>query len=121
MSNLLFRRLCLSARMPGIRLSTTSKTTTATESEDYFEKNTRLNRPISPFTIYKPQVTTVLSITHRMTGLYLSVLLYGGGIAALASSQTNFPQALQSVQGSVSPSVLLAIKILAGIQVLDYL
>ena len=32
------------------------------------------NRPISPhLQIYKPQITSVLSILHRMTGLFLSV------------------------------------------------
>lgn len=30
------------------------------------------NRPLSPhLTIYKPQITSVLSITHRMTGAFL--------------------------------------------------
>ena len=115
----MLRRLYLSARIPGIRLSTTSSTTT--QSEDYFTKNKRLNRPLSPYmlyTVYKLQITSVLSMTHRITGLGLSVLLYGGGIAALASSQTNFAQVLQSIEGSVSPSILVAFKVLAGIQML---
>lgn len=31
-------------------------------------------RPLSPhLTIYKPQITSVLSITHRLTGVYLSL------------------------------------------------
>lgn len=35
------------------------------------------NRPLSPFFIYKPQITSVLSITHRLTGiaLYVGMLL----------------------------------------------
>ena len=35
------------------------------------------NRPISPFMIgpyYRPQLTSVMSITHRATGVFLSVI-----------------------------------------------
>ena len=34
-------------------------------------------RPVSPFMIgphYKPQMTSLMSITHRATGVYLSVV-----------------------------------------------
>ena len=32
------------------------------------------NRPLSPhLQVYKPQITSVLSITHRMTGVFLSM------------------------------------------------
>ena len=35
------------------------------------------NRPLSPYFIYKPQITSMLSITHRLSGiaLYIGVLL----------------------------------------------
>ncbi|CAG2174467.1 unnamed protein product [Oppiella nova] len=106
------RVLASTPRMAAIRMSSTSSATTP--SEDYFAKNSRLNRPLSPYTHYKPQITTVLSISHRMTGLALSVLLYGGGISALASSQTNFAQVLQSIQTTVPHSLLFTVKVLAG-------
>ncbi|MCC7260130.1 MAG: succinate dehydrogenase, cytochrome b556 subunit [Alphaproteobacteria bacterium] len=32
-----------------------------------------MERPLSPFWIYRPQITSVLSITHRITGVALSV------------------------------------------------
>jgi succinate dehydrogenase / fumarate reductase cytochrome b subunit len=36
----------------------------------------RLNRPLSPhLTVYKPQVTSTLSIFHRLTGAFLAVSL----------------------------------------------
>ena len=36
--------------------------------------NTLKPRPLSPhLSIYKPQITMVLSITHRMTGVFLSL------------------------------------------------
>lgn len=37
--------------------------------EGYDERNMRVGRPMSPhLTIYKPQLTSMLSITHRGTG-----------------------------------------------------
>lgn len=39
--------------------------------EPYDDKNARLNRPLSPhLTIYSPQLTSILSITHRIAGMY---------------------------------------------------
>jgi len=57
------------------------------------------NRPISPhLQIYRPQLTSVMSITHRMTGIFLSlgtlVLLFWLGAAASGAEQY---QAAQSV------------------------
>jgi succinate dehydrogenase / fumarate reductase, cytochrome b subunit len=34
---------------------------------------TPVERPLSPFLIYKPQLTSVLSFTHRATGVALAV------------------------------------------------
>ena len=50
------------------------------------------NRPLSPFMIgpyYRPQLTSVLSITHRITGVFLclggplGMLLVAGSVLAL--------------------------------------
>ncbi|XP_044019166.1 succinate dehydrogenase cytochrome b560 subunit, mitochondrial-like [Aphidius gifuensis] len=63
--------------------STVSKCMT-TQIETYTQKNERLNRPMSPhLTIYKPQLTTILSITHRGTGIALSLYALGIGAAGL--------------------------------------
>lgn len=55
------------------------------------------NRPLSPhLQIYKPQITSFLSITHRMTGLFLAF-----GAILLASwviSATYGPEAFELVQ-----------------------
>merc|ERR1712150_440769 len=64
--------------------------------EEYWEKNKRLNRPLSPhLTIYKPQMTSMLSITHRGTGvawsLILSPVTFPTGLAALQSLQIGTP------------------------------
>lgn len=50
----------------------------------------RINRPLSPFMIgpyYKPQLTSMLSIVHRICGVALSVgsVLLVGWLVALAS------------------------------------
>jgi succinate dehydrogenase / fumarate reductase, cytochrome b subunit len=47
-------------------------------------------RPLSPFMIgpyYKPQLTSMLSITHRATGVFLTAgaLLFAGWLTALAA------------------------------------
>lgn len=42
------------------------------ESKSVTSPNTK-NRPLSPhLTIYKPQITSVLSISHRITGMFLA-------------------------------------------------
>jgi succinate dehydrogenase / fumarate reductase cytochrome b subunit len=64
-------------------------------------KNQTDMRPLSPhLTIYKPQITSVLSITHRLTGLALfaGVLLLGWwivlrvyGCGSCVTKLTNLP------------------------------
>ena len=51
------------------------------------------NRPLSPhLQVYKPQVTSILSIFHRMTGVALSVglVLLVGWIFSLSLGETIF-------------------------------
>ena len=52
--------------------------------KEFWSKNKELGRPISPhLTIYKFQLTSMLSITHRATGLIQSGMLTGAGLGAL--------------------------------------
>ncbi|XP_029668126.1 succinate dehydrogenase cytochrome b560 subunit, mitochondrial-like [Formica exsecta] len=47
--------------------------TTGTACESHDEKNMRLKRPMSPhLTIYELQLTSLLSLTHRTTGIMLA-------------------------------------------------
>ena len=58
------------------------------------------NRPLSPhLQIYKPQLTSVLSITHRATGLFLCLgaLVFAWWITALAVG----PDAFATVRGAL--------------------
>lgn len=53
-------------------------------NESHDAKNLRMNRPQSPhLTIYKPQLTSMLSITHRGTGMALTGYAAIFGVAAL--------------------------------------
>lgn len=85
-----------------------------TTNRDFWIKNKELNRPTSPhLSIYKIQLTSTLSIMHRMTGLGASVALYGGGIGAMFCNQS-FPEILQVVQSVVPHSLILLTKTAVG-------
>ncbi|XP_014211289.1 succinate dehydrogenase cytochrome b560 subunit, mitochondrial [Copidosoma floridanum] len=74
--------------------------------ESHDEKNMRLKRPLSPhLTIYQVQLTSMLSVSHRATGIILSsysiilafgTLFYPGGIPCLidAIAAWGLPSAL---------------------------
>ncbi len=66
------------------------------------------NRPLSPhLQVYRPQITSVLSILHRITGVVMSfgALLLAYWLLALASGPVAYASALE-VLGSV-PAMLL--------------
>ena len=65
--------------------------------KEFWSKNKELGRPISPhLTIYKFQLTSMLSITHRATGLIQSGMLTGAGLGALLLPG-NFPMFLAQI------------------------
>ncbi|KAK4313657.1 hypothetical protein Pmani_015012 [Petrolisthes manimaculis] len=69
--------------------------------EDYWAKNKRLRRPVSPhMTIYKPQITSLLSLSHRASGIILSAAISGLGIGMLLlpGSYPYYLGVLQSMQ-----------------------
>src|SRR5256885_16684333 len=75
----------------------------------------RMARPLSPhLQVYRPQLTSVLSITHRATGVALAAgtLLLTWGLLAAAAGPEYFAvvQAVcgPGVSGCVSPSVGLS-------------
>lgn len=83
--------------------------------KNFMIKNKQLNRPLSPhLSVYKPQLTSTLSIFHRITGLGASVVLYGGGVAALFSTSQSFPEIVQLIQDSVPSFIILATKTAIG-------
>jgi succinate dehydrogenase (ubiquinone) cytochrome b560 subunit len=80
-------------------------------AEDFWSKNKRFNRPMSPhLTIYKLQITSVLSVTHRGTGLALSGLTSMFAIGMLMASQP-FPAYIAMLQSShLGPALLFSAK-----------
>lgn len=65
--------------------------------ESFDAKNLRLNRPQSPhLTIYKPQLTSMLSITHRGTGIALT-----GYAAIFAVSALLCPEGSNSIVAAI--------------------
>lgn len=65
-------------------------------------KSTSANRPLSPhLQVYKPQITSVMSILHRITGVGLTfgVLMFIGYVGALASGPEAY-SAFTSFSGS---------------------
>ena len=73
--------------LPSLQTMATMKPISQSEhltGKEFWSKNKNLGRPISPhLTIYKFQLTSMLSITHRATGLAQSGMLSGVGLGAL--------------------------------------
>ena len=73
-------------------------------NEDFDAKNARLGRPQSPhLTIYRPQLTSMLSITHRGTGMAMGSIVMTWGISSLFISG-QFPHIVQYIQDLHLPS-----------------
>jgi hypothetical protein len=76
-------------KVPAVRVSNVA---TARENEDFDAKNARLGRPQSPhLTIYKLQITSVLSVTHRATGMALGGIITVWGIGKIIAFLTELP------------------------------
>jgi succinate dehydrogenase cytochrome b556 subunit len=114
--------LCLRTRVSSQMMAVRSLATTSVQASspkplvpEFWEKNEKMQRPISPYVIYKPQITTVLSITHRISGLGLGIPLYALGISQLFASSP-WVQQLDALH-AYCPATYAAFKlaVLAGI------
>ncbi|XP_058838208.1 succinate dehydrogenase cytochrome b560 subunit, mitochondrial-like [Topomyia yanbarensis] len=79
------------------------------QGESHDDRNARLKRPQSPhLTIYAPQLTSMLSITHRGTGVALAgyAMILGLGALALPHDATHY---LTMLEGLNAPT-LFALK-----------
>ncbi|XP_011193438.2 succinate dehydrogenase cytochrome b560 subunit, mitochondrial [Zeugodacus cucurbitae] len=83
----------------------------AIQTETFDEKNQRLGRELSPhLTIYKPQLTSMLSITHRGTGFALTGYAWALGLGALMSSH-DISHYVTIIEGlHLGPATLVALK-----------
>ena len=80
-------RLGCSSQLASVQTMATMKPIAAAEAlqgQEFWAKNKRLARPMSPhLTIYKPQLTSMMSITHRITGCIQSGILSGAALGVL--------------------------------------
>lgn len=105
-------RYCMRSMQSQPRIALVQGQTNA--NKEFWSKNKDLNRPMSPhLTIYKPQLTSTLSIFHRITGLGASVALYAGGIGAIFCTQS-FPEIVQVLQSVIPSSLILLTKTALG-------
>lgn len=105
----------LTSRLSGHSSSSSSPPPTPAEAQaEFWKKNERLKRPMSPWTIYKPQLTSMLSITHRGTGLGLGILIYGMGVNSVFASHTNWSQSLDWVSATFPAWSLTSLKVLVA-------
>lgn len=77
----------------------------------FFDRNEKSGRPMSPhLTIYKYQLTSMLSITHRFSGLALTGYSTALGLGALAF-QHDFSYFVSAIEGmQLSCATLAALK-----------
>ncbi|KAL4707606.1 hypothetical protein ACJJTC_001651 [Scirpophaga incertulas] len=83
----------------------------STKEEHYDIRNENLKRPMSPhLTIYSPQLTSMLSITHRTAGLILSGYVSALGIGALVLPN-DISHYITMIEGlNLSPATLFLLK-----------
>lgn len=75
----------------------------------------RPKRPTSPhLTIYRPQLTWLMSIAHRMTGAGLASGVYAGGIAASVGLSGPLTATLASLVASAPLGLVLAGKFIVA-------
>ncbi|XP_027766986.1 succinate dehydrogenase cytochrome b560 subunit, mitochondrial, partial [Empidonax traillii] len=114
-------RRCLLARLgpgPSLQHVIPMGSTAREEMSRFWEKNTRSNRPLSPHvTIYKWSLPMAMSITHRGTGVALSLGVSLFGLAALLMPEP-FPYYLAQVRAlSLGPALLCSAKFLLALPV----
>ncbi|XP_075580501.1 succinate dehydrogenase cytochrome b560 subunit, mitochondrial isoform X3 [Pelecanus crispus] len=107
-------RRCLLARLGpslSVRHVVPMGTTAKEEMARFWEKNTKSNRPMSPhISIYKWSLPMAMSITHRGTGIALSLGVSLFGLAALLLPE-QFPHYLAMVKSlSLGPALIYSAK-----------
>ncbi|XP_050415982.1 succinate dehydrogenase cytochrome b560 subunit, mitochondrial [Patella vulgata] len=83
------------------------------EMKVYWDKNKKLERPMSPFLFaYKPHLAMSMSLSHRVTGVAMSVAVTGASIIMLAlpGDYTHYLELVKSLQ--IAPFIIYGCKYL---------
>ncbi|XP_022327821.1 succinate dehydrogenase cytochrome b560 subunit, mitochondrial-like [Crassostrea virginica] len=118
-TGLLNSNAALMARLQPVVVTQVSHTSTRSKTEDiayqemeqFWEKNRRLNRPLSPhLRIYNPELTSMLSLCHRVTGICMAVAVPLAA-ATLLGLPGDFPSYIQYIKDlHMNPVLLTAAK-----------
>ncbi|XP_061110920.1 succinate dehydrogenase cytochrome b560 subunit, mitochondrial isoform X2 [Conger conger] len=106
-------RFCL--YRPAVPMGTTAKE----EMDKFWDKNTRLNRPMSPhITVYRWSIPMVMSITHRGTGVGLSggISLFALAALVLPGDYTSHLELVNSL--SLGPALITSAKFILAFPVM---
>jgi succinate dehydrogenase (ubiquinone) cytochrome b560 subunit len=85
-------------------------TTAHEEMKKFWDKNQKLNRPSSPWIIYRPHLPMMTSLTHRTTGIIMGVVLYtfSVGVFLAPGDFTSYIEMVKNLQ--LSPVTLFTAK-----------
>ncbi|XP_046577362.1 succinate dehydrogenase cytochrome b560 subunit, mitochondrial-like [Haliotis rubra] len=88
-----------------------SSSTAYEEMRKYWDKNRQLNRPLSPFlSSYRPHLAMSMSLTHRVTGVGMSVVVSGVSVLLLCLPE-GYPYYLQMIKDlSLGPAIITGMK-----------
>ncbi|XP_066062784.1 LOW QUALITY PROTEIN: succinate dehydrogenase cytochrome b560 subunit, mitochondrial-like [Chamaea fasciata] len=112
-------RRCLLARLgPGLNQVIPMGTTAQEEMRQFWARNERSGRPLSPHvSIYRWSLPMAMSITHRGTGVALSLGVSAFSVAALLLPE-QFPHYLAQVRAlGLGPALLGSAKFLLALPV----
>ncbi|CAL1541742.1 unnamed protein product [Lymnaea stagnalis] len=108
----LARSQCILRQTSLTALRRSNKTTSAYEEMGtYWARNRKLNRPLSPFlTVYKPHLAMMTSLTHRVTGVVMQVVICGTSILLLCLPG-DYKTNLEYIRNlSLGPAIIYGLK-----------
>ncbi|CAK9303342.1 unnamed protein product [Gordionus sp. m RMFG-2023] len=87
----------------------------------FYKKNWDKNRPTSPWTVYKPQLTTTLSLLHRITGVAIYSSLYFAALGLFVLPH-NFPYYIDQIHTlSIHPHVFTTAKFILALPIMYHI
>lgn len=92
-----------------IIVSSNRQFTQTWDADKFTNKNIKLGRPMSPhLTIYRPELTSILSICHRVSGGMWTGVMSGFAIG-MAVSPHNFSYYIEAIKASeiITPSLIV--------------